>query len=650
MKSYKLNHFALPTSINYTESLNPQQLQAVQETDGPSLVLAGAGSGKTRVLIYRLAYLLERGVRPEQILLVTFTNKAAKEMMQRAENLLQSTLKGIWAGTFHHVGNMILRKESEALGYAPNFTIIDKEDTKDLIEDCLEELGLAGKQALFPKKDVISSVWDLAVNSQKEIEEVVLKFYPHIEEHLFQIKRVLHYFERKKKETNTMDFNDLLSNWLKVLKNEELCKKYAEGFHYILVDEYQDTNRIQFEILKKLSFVHKNILAVGDDAQSIYSFRGAEINNLLDFPKVFEGAKIFKLETNYRSSPEILALANKIITHNTKQFPKTLKAIKEPADIPLVIKTKDVYLQAKFVAQRIMELSELGIPLKEIAVLFRSHFQVLEIEIELLKRDIAYIVRGGVRFFEQAHIKDVLSYLKLISNPRDELSFKRAISLYKGIGRSYANKIWKGLTEEGLGIVQLEKNLPQKQRQGCREFFSLMEKLKAISSPLDTISKVLTFYKDYCYLTFDNADDRILDLEELAKMASDYPTVKRFLAEFGSFENFKGETMVSAPGNNDYVTLSTIHQAKGLEWTGVFIIGFNDYEFPHPKALASASALEEERRLFYVATTRAKTFLYITYPETKYTFKNGLVISRPSMFFHELPPEVYEEMFVEENG
>jgi len=649
MKSYKLNHFALPTHINYNESLNPQQLQAVEKSEGPSLVLAGAGSGKTRVLIYRLAYLLEKGVRPEHILLVTFTNKAAKEMMQRAEHLLQSTLKGVWAGTFHHVGNMILRKESQALGYAPHFTIIDKEDAKDLIEDCLEELGLTGKQVLFPKKDIISSIGDLSVNSQKEVEEIISKFYPHLEEHLLHIKRVLRHFERKKKETNTMDFNDLLCNWLKVLEKKELCEKYAEGFRYILVDEYQDTNRIQFEILKKLACVHKNILAVGDDAQSIYSFRGAEINNLLDFPRVFQGAKIFKLEINYRSSPEVLALANTIIAHNTKQFPKTLQAIKEHADIPLVVRTKDVYVQAKFVAQRMMELHEQGIPLKEISVLFRSHFQVLELEIELLKRNIPYIVRGGVRFFEQAHIKDVLSYLKLISNPRDELSFKRAISLYKGIGRSYANRIWKGLNDEGLSIAQIEKALPQKQRNGCRDFFSLMETLKNISAPLDAIGKILTFYKDYCYLTFDNSEDRILDIEELAKMASEHPTVRRFLAEFGSFENFKGETMLAAGNSQDYVTLSTIHQAKGLEWKAVFIIGFNDYEFPHPKALASSNAIEEERRLFYVAVTRAKTFLYITYPETKFTFKNGLVICRPSMFMSELPSHVYEEMLAEEN-
>jgi DNA helicase-2/ATP-dependent DNA helicase PcrA len=395
--------------------------------------------------------------------------------------------------------------------------------------------------------------------------------------------------------------------------------------------------------------VHKNILVVGDDAQSIYSFRGADINNLLDFPKTFEGAKIYKLEINYRSSPQILALANNIITHNINQFPKILKAVKEPAEKPLAVKTKDVYAQAKFIAQRTLELNNQGTPLKEIAVLFRSHFQILELEIELMKRNIPYIMRGGVRFFEQAHIKDVMSYLKIINNPTDELSFKRAVSLYKGIGRSYAAKIWKMMVTEKRPAAEVIKNLPKRQQTGFMEFSKIFNKIKAIEQPENAVREILSFYKDYCYLTFDNPDDRILDLEELAKMAADYPTVRRFLTELSSFEEFKGESMLSAGERKDFLTLSTIHQAKGLEWETVFIIGFSDYEFPHPKAIGKEEALEEERRLFYVATTRAKQLLYITYPEAKYTFKNGLIICRPSMFLNEIPFSNYEEMCVEED-
>jgi DNA helicase-2/ATP-dependent DNA helicase PcrA len=648
MKSYQLKPFSIPAAINYQENLNPQQLAVVKEADGPALVLAGAGSGKTRVLIYRLAYLLEKGIHPENILLVTFTNKAAREMLHRAELLLKSSLAGLWAGTFHHIGNFSLRKESSLLGYSPNFGIIDKEDSKDFIEDCIEELGFLKNTKLFPKKDILANIYSLAVNSQKEIEEIIFASYAPLEEYLSQIKRVFHHYEKKKKEANVMDFNDLLNNWLKILKIEETCKKYAQNFQYILVDEYQDTNRIQFEILKKLSSFHKNILVVGDDAQSIYSFRAAEISNLLDFPKVFAGTKIFKLEINYRSSPQILALANKIIIHNINQFPKTLKAIKPGAEVPVVVKIKDIYMQAKFVAQRVLELNNQGTPLKNIAVLFRSHFQALELEIELMKRNIPYIVRGGLRFFEQAHIKDVLAYLKTTTNPQDELSFKRAISLYRGIGRSYAHKIWRQLIQEKKGIKEIENKLPKRQQEGFKEFCLLLEKLKNTEKPENAIREILKFYKDYCYLTFDNADDRVLDLEELAKMAADYPATRRFLVELGSFEEFKGETVLGASDQNDFLTLSTIHQAKGLEWETVFIIGFSDYEFPHPKALNCAEALEEERRLFYVATTRAKSLLYITYPETKYTFKNGLIIARPSIFLSELPHEAYEEMLVEE--
>lgn len=649
MKSYKLEPFYSNAAINYEENLNYQQLQVVKEADGASLVLAGAGSGKTRVLIYRLAYLLQKGVPPENILLVTFTNKAAKEMIHRAETLLKSTLKGLWAGTFHHVGNMLLRKESGILGYSPNFTIIDKEDSKDLLEDCIEELGYTKQGKLFPKKDIISNIYSISVNSLKEIDDVIMQNYPHTEEYILDIKKVLRRYEEKKKQSNSMDFNDLLKYWLKILEIEETCKKYSENFKYILVDEYQDTNHIQFEILKRLASYNKNILVVGDDAQSIFSFRGADINNLLDFPKTFEGAHVYKLEINYRSSPQILSLANNIIRHNINQFPKVLKSVKPDAEKPMSVQAKDVYMQAKFVAQRTLEMINEGIPLKEIAVLFRSHFQALELEIELMKRNIPYVMRGGVRFFEQAHIKDVLSYLKIINNPNDELSFKRAVSLYKGIGRSYAARIWKMFVEERKETNEVVKGLPKRQQDGFREFASKLENLKIIDKPQGAIREVLAFYKDYCYLVFDNPDDRILDLEELAKMAADYPTIKRFLLELGSFEEFKGESVLSLEEKKEFLTLSTIHQAKGLEWESVFIIGFSDYEFPHPKALASSSALEEERRLFYVATTRAKSYLYITYPETKYTFKNGLIISRPSMFLTEVPNENYEEMYIEES-
>ncbi len=647
MKSYKLEPFVAQSVVKYEDNLNPQQLKVVNEARGPSLVLAGAGSGKTRVLIYRLAYLLEQGVAPKNILLVTFTNRAAKEMINRAESLLKSNLSGLWAGTFHHIGNITLRKEAQAIGYSPNFTIADREDAIDLLEDSFEDLGLYKKQKMLPKKSIIYNIYSLAASSQKDISEIIAKFYPHIEEHAPIIKNIISRYKIKKKKANVMDFTDLLTNWLLILGDKNICEKYAKNFQYILVDEYQDTNKLQFEILKLLASYHKNILTVGDDAQSIYSFRAADINNILDFPKIFEGTKIFKLQLNYRSSPPILSLANNIIKHNINQFPKELKAVKGGEDIPALIQTKDVYQQAKFIGQRVLELTREGTPLKEIAVLFRSRFQALEVEMELLKRNIPYLIRGGLRFFEQAHIKDTLSYLKIITNPNDELSFKRAICLHRGIGRGYAYKIWDKLVKLKKNHSEITKSLPKRQAQGFKEFISILNNLKPIKDPQPAIKEVLKSYADYCYLSFDNADERILDLEELAKMSSTYSNLKEFLLDLGSFEEFKGETLTGDRQREETLVLSTIHQAKGLEWEAVFIIGFSDYDFPHPKSIGSKESLEEERRLFYVATTRTKSILYITYPQIKYTFKNDLIITRPSMFISELDKNLYDEIMVE---
>jgi len=643
MKDYKLKSFSYPTIIKYEENLNPQQLKVVYGADGPSLVLAGAGSGKTRVLIYRLAYLHEKKSDIQNILLVTFTNKAAHEMTSRAERLLKMSLGRLWAGTFHHIGNIILRKESEVLGYSPNFSIVDREDAKDLIDDCIEEAGFKKSTKLFPKKEVIYNIWSLSANSLKNIEDIIFDNYPHIEEFTPQVKRVITCYTNKKKNSNVMDFSDLLFNWLKVLNIDSIKDKYSSMFKYILVDEYQDTNHIQFEILKRLSSFHKNILVVGDDAQSIYSFRAADINNLLDFPKDFKNAKIFKLQLNYRSSPQILNLANEIIKHNVKQFPKELEAVKKDNELPVVVKAKDVYQQAQFVSQRVIELNREGIPLSHIAVLFRSRFQALEIEVELLKRNVPYLIRGGMRFFEQAHIKDILAYLKVTVNPKDELSFKRALSIHRGIGRGFAHRIWEEYGIKRTKGEDIIKSLPKKQKQGFREFNDIVSKIKDTKSPQEAIREILKTYADYCNITFDNPQDRISDLEELAKMAHTFPTIRRFILDLSSYEDFKGETALSSQSKDQILILSTIHQSKGLEWEAVFIIGFSDYEFPHPKALNSQDSLEEERRLFYVASTRSKSLLYITYPQNKYTFKNGLIISRPSIFLDELPKESYQE-------
>jgi len=644
MKKYTLKPFISEKSlIDYQKQLNPQQYEVVTQAEGPCLVLAGAGSGKTRVLIYRLAYLIEKGVNPKNIVLATFTNKAAREMINRAEVLLKMSLSRLWMGTFHHLGNIILRKEASVLGFSPNFTIIDREDAKDLIEDCIEELGFSKKGKLFPKKDIILNIRSASVNTQKGIEDVILERHSHLEEFIPFFKRVIARYIKKKKDANIMDFEDLLSFWLMLTDVKEIRERYSEAFKYILVDEYQDTNRLQFQILKRISEFHNNILVVGDDAQSIYSFRAAEIKNILDFPDRFKNTKIFKLETNYRSTPQILELANAVINNNKNRFPKHLQAIKNDGGMPGVVKTYDVYKQAHFVAQQIMEFCRQGVPLNEIAVLFRSRYLALELEVELMKRNIPYIVRGGLRFFEQAHIKDILAYLKIILNPLDELSFKRALCLHSGIGRTYAHRIWNGLVKEKKSRGKILESLPKKAKGGFKDFYSILSKIKEKGAPEKILRIIIDNYNDYCYVSFDNPQDRMLDLEELAKMARGYPAIKSFLEDLSSYEEFKGETVISAPSKEDMLVLSTIHQSKGLEWRAVLLIGFNEYDFPHPKALDKQESLEEERRLFYVAVTRAKEYLFIVYPESRYTFKNGLVISRPSMFVYEIPRGIYEE-------
>ncbi|MCF7872832.1 MAG: ATP-dependent helicase [Candidatus Omnitrophica bacterium] len=648
MEKYKLKSYKSKANTDYLKGLNPQQKEVVSQANGPALVLAGAGSGKTRVLIHRLAYLLSQGIDPKSILVATFTNRAAAEMTHRAECLINSSLKGLWSGTFHHIGNLILRREAKKLGYSSSFSIVDSEDAKGLIDDCLQGLGYDKKEKMFPKKRVIYNIYSLSINSQTDSDDIIARFFPQLQEYAPHIKKIISYYQDKKKRANLMDFSDLLNKWLGLLQDKDLAEKYSKIFRYILVDEYQDTNKIQFEILRKLSSYHNNILVVGDDAQSIYSFRAAQISNLLDFPKIFKTDKIFKLEINYRSTPQILNLANSIIKNNVHQYPKKLKAVRGNDDKPYLISAKDVYQQAKFVGQRILELDREGIPLSEIAVLFRSRFQALELEMEMTKRNIPYIVRGGLRFFEQAHIKDVISFLKIIVNPNDEVSFKRALSLYRGIGKNYAYRIWENLIVKNNSPEKTLEKLSKRQKAGFKEFNKLYEKLKKSKLPENALEHILGMYKEYCYLSFDNAAERLMDLDEMVKMSGNYSTLKKFLGDIGSHEEFKGEKRFLEKKDKEVITLTTIHQAKGLEWEAVFIIGFCEYDFPHAKALSSQEALEEERRLFYVAVTRTKSLLYITYPQTKFSHKTGIIITRPSMFARELPQENYQEIILEE--
>ncbi|MFH1879089.1 MAG: ATP-dependent helicase [Candidatus Omnitrophota bacterium] len=654
MKKYILHEGSgrIETHIDFKGDLNEQQYEVVTSAEGPCLVLAGAGSGKTRTLIYRLAYLLERGVPPKDILLMTFTNKASREMRDRTEMLLKYTPKGLWSGTFHHIGNRSLRLYAEYLGYKKDFGILDEHDSRDLIKACMKVAGARAKEERFPKPSVIHSIISLSVNTRNSVANILAERYPYFEKFSGEIEQVRILYEKKKKASSNMDYDDLLFNWKLLLESVPPARKrFTEQFRYIMVDEYQDTNFLQAEIVDMLGETHGNILAVGDDAQSIYSFRGARVENILNFPKKFANARVFKLETNYRSTPEILNLANDSLSNNKNQFYKKLQAVNPSLETPVLVEVKDLYSQAKFVAQRVLEMREEDVPLKDMAVLFRAHYQSAELEMELVKRGIPYVVRGGIRFFEQAHIKDVLAYMRIVINPVDEIAWMRTLTLCPGIGPGYAEKIYASFRAGGMDLRGFIKSdvsrvVPKKAQKGYERFRKIMDALTLAgqeSGPGGMIRMVLEEgYESYALANYENGKDRIEDIHELINFSHDYPEVNEFLNDITLRENFRGETVAGANEDDEHLILSTIHQAKGLEWGAIMVIGLCEGQFPHPKALAENGEMEEERRLFYVAVTRARKYLYLIHPITRFDYQMGTVVARHSRFLEELAPSDYE--------
>ncbi|MBD3379214.1 MAG: AAA family ATPase [Candidatus Omnitrophica bacterium] len=655
MKKYILHETEgkIETHIDFRGNLNEQQYEVVTGSEGPCLVLAGAGSGKTRTLIYRLAYLLERRVPPRNILLMTFTNKAAREMRDRTEMLLKYTPKGLWSGTFHHVGNRSLRMYAKEIGYPRDFGILDQQDSRDLIKACMKKLGRKAKEERFPKASVLQTMISLSTNTGKGLDRIIEERYPYFSNFFPEIKEIGEFYAKKKKDSGNMDYDDLLSKWKWLLENlPSARRRFTEQFRYIMVDEYQDTNYIQAEIIDILAGHHGNVLVVGDDAQSIYSFRGAKVENILKFPQRFKGAKIFKLETNYRSTPEILALANDSLANNINQFEKHLKAMCPSLEKPAMVRVKDAYSQAAFIAQRVLELREEGIEMNDMAVLFRAHYQSAELEMELVKRGIPYVVRGGIRFFEQAHVKDVLAYLKLLVNPADEIAWIRTLTLCPGIGPGYAEKIYEAYRKGGRDIVAFVRSeniaaiVPRKAQAGYARFHKIMKALTDPSFdpvPGERIELILeNGYETHLLANFENAKDRVDDIRELVNFSHEYGDLNSFLNDITLRESFKGETIAGEPEDDEQLVLSTIHQAKGLEWEVVMLLGLCEGQFPHPKAMGEEAEMEEERRLFYVASTRAKKYLYLIHPVTRFDYQKGTVISRRSRFLEELDPEDYE--------
>ncbi len=660
---------ARPASlINYSQELNDEQRAVVNAGGGPLLVIAGAGSGKTRTLTYRVARLIELGVAPGRVLVVTFTNRAAREMLSRVESLLKTDTRKTWGGTFHSIGNRILRRHAVSLGYESNYTILDSEDAKELIKSCIEEAAIDTKAKRFPKGEVLREMFSFATNTDTPLEQVIAKQYPHFEPLTAQIKRVDFLYQDRKLARNAMDYDDLLVNWKKLLEMKpDIAAIYQEQFQHILVDEYQDTNTLQADIIDLLAVKHRNVMIVGDDAQAIFGWRGANIENILSFQKRYPDAQLFKLESNYRSTPEILMLANAAIHHNRNQFSKNLQAIRPSQNFqPALIPCRDADQQAAFVAARILELRDEGVPLDEIGVLYRSHFHALELQLELTRRGIPYEIRSGVRFFEQAHIKDVTSYLRLIVNPRDEIAWKRVLKLIPKIGNATASRIWERLAEsnDALALVRpdafgndtIAPSLPKGAQTGWQEFVELIKALTeegTLNNPTKQIEIILERgYNEYLQASFDNAEAREEDLKQLALFAGRYDTTEQFLNELALIQTesgaLTGEDVVMGGDEDERLALSSVHQAKGLEWKIVFVIWVTDGRFPSARSLREPEGEEEERRLFYVALTRARDELYVTYPIVENERGRQTILQRPSRFVLEVPRSLFEIWNVDE--
>jgi len=637
--------------------LNAQQLAAVTAPPGPQLIIAGAGSGKTRTLTYRVAYLLENGIDPRNILLLTFTNKAARQMLDRVANLLPIDASGIWGGTFHAVGNRMLRRHGSALGYNSGFTIMDREDQKDLINTVIAGAGIDPKEIRFPKGDVLAEIFSFVVNTETPLEQLLIEKFPYFLPLVDRITDVHARYEKKKKATNSVDFDDLLEKTLSMLqKHEEIESFYRRQFQFILVDEYQDTNRIQADFIDLLASEHRNVMVVGDDAQSIYSWRGANFQNILEFPKRYPDTQVFKIEMNYRSVPEILEVANAAIAANVDQFQKNLQPVRESNSVkPAVVALNDGSEQAQFVAQRILELRDEGVDLNEVAVLYRAHFHALELQLELSRRGIPYQITSGIRFFEQAHVKDVVSFLRFVANPQDEVAFKRMVKLLPGIGNRSAENLWivweKSLNERGeiasWGERLLAMSVSAKSKKHWAQLAHTLDEMAPggqPNPPSEMITSVVeAIYDDYAKVNFTNYELRREDLNQLAAFARQFKDVNEFLSQLALISNVDAEAAPNQTADKEAVNLSTVHQAKGLEFHTVFVIWLTDGMFPSSRSMDERKDLEEERRLFYVATTRAKDELYLTYPHMRLTGGYGDVFQRPSRFLKEIPNKLVED-------
>lgn len=637
-------------NVKFEQDLNPEQLAAAMAPDGPILVLAAAGTGKTRTLVYRVAHLVTRGVEARRILLLTFTNKAAREMLERADSLVGQGVSGLWGGTFHHMANRILRRFADKVGFGLDFTIMDSDDSRSLIRKCMRELPLPEKG--FPKPEVLHSIHSAAINRSCDPRDLLDERFLGEEEKIELALRVFKMYGRRKAKMNAMDFDDLLVNALRLFReNADVLARFQDQFMHVLVDEYQDTNSIQAEWTDLIAAGRRNILAVGDDFQSIYGWRGADFRNILSFPRRYSDCRKYILERNYRSTPGILNLANKCISHNPRQFQKTLYSEREDRGNPVLAVLRDGEHQAAYVAQKIAALRKAGCRASDIAVLYRAHFHAMELQRELLRAKVPHVVVSGVRFFEQAHVKDACALLRLIKNPADEQSFSRLLCMLPNVGDKTAAKIWTRLGGrfEALDPArrkQLLDALPAAatgQWRGIDGIFAAYEPEHLESDPGEAIVRfVKAFYKDYANDTFDEPVRRLEDLDELARYTVGFDSTEAFLSEMSLLTNLDAETApAGAEEPESSVRLSTIHQAKGLEWKVVFLLWAVEGMFPNYRSMTEQEDEDEERRLFYVCVTRAKDELFVCAPEVRRCMDGSVSHLELSRFAREIPRTLF---------
>jgi DNA helicase-2/ATP-dependent DNA helicase PcrA len=639
--------------------LNPSQLAAATAPDGYNLILAGPGSGKTRVITYRVAHLIARGVPADAILLVTFTRRAAREMVGRLEGLIGADAANVWAGTFHHVGNRLLRRFAEPLGFASNFTILDSEDQQDLVRLAMDDAGMFTTNVMTPKPSVVQHFLSFAFNVGKPIATVVAEKYPNLADWVEELGRTAERYAERKRAANCMDYDDLLGQWARLIRDfPEPRKMIASRFRHLLIDEMQDTNTVQAELIETLAREGAgNLTAVGDDAQSIYGFRGANYDNILRFAERNPTARVFELAMNYRSTPEIVALTNASIAHNASGFGKTLVSARSPGPKPVLVPAENANEEAEFVCQQVLEWHEQGIGLASMAVLYRNHYDSVLLQAELVTRGIPYTVRSGLRFFEQAHVKDVLAYLRVIANGRDEAAWRRLLLLLPGIGPAKSAAVYERLASAesalaALATAETMKLIPAKGKGHFAAFVADLKKIQATepeSNPADAIEAILKGgYPDVVRTRYERPDQRIGDLEQLAILAGKYDSLERFLTDLLIAGDIYGAETLASDEPEEHLVLSSIHQAKGLEWPKVFVIRLVEDGFPNARALNEPGGEEEERRIFYVAITRAMDELFLTYPVLLQRGSwAGAMLAKPSRFITEVDPSLIEPATLE---